>query len=110
LEAANQEARCWLDGQVRGEPPSLLTAQDSPVWTRAYGMPDVDCGAVKAALAAVGAKRMVVGHTVQARGITAMCEGALWRIDVGMSKAYGGPIQVLELAEGAPPKIVTGKR
>jgi hypothetical protein len=78
------------------------------VWTRAVGF-DADCEQAKAALAALGVKRMVVGHTVQ-REINAACDGTVWRIDVGLGKLYGGPIQVLELAPGAPPKVITGTR
>jgi hypothetical protein len=109
LDDVNASARCWLDGQ-RGEPPAALTADDGPVWTRAYGGGDVDCAQLHAALDAVHAQRMVVGHTVQHGGITSACDGALWRIDVGMTQMIGGPIQILELTAGAPPKIVEGKR
>jgi hypothetical protein len=80
------------------------------VWTRAVGGPEVDCAQVAAALAALGAKRMVVGHTVQSQGITSACDGALWRIDVGLARLYGGPIEVLELAPDAPPKVLHGAR
>ena len=107
LDRVNLDARCWLDGQG-AEPPPALTSDESPVWTRAWGGDAVDCAQLHEALAALGAKRMVVGHTVQPSGINAQCDGALWRIDVGMSKVYGGPIQALEL--GAPPKVLTGAR
>jgi hypothetical protein len=53
---------------------------------------------------------MVVGHTVQNQGITSACDGALWRIDVGLARLYGGPIEVLELAPDAPPKVLHGVR
>lgn len=107
LDRVNLDARCWLDGQST-EPPPALTSDESPVWTRAYGGDSVDCAVLKDALAKLGAKRMVVGHTVQPQGINGQCDGALWRIDVGMSKAYGGPIQALELGE--TPKVLTGTR
>jgi len=109
VDTVNQTARCWLDGQASAPPPAL-TSDDSPVWTRAAGGADVDCAQVKAALAALQVQRMVVGHTVQDHGITSACDGALWRIDVGLARRYGGPIQVLELAPGAMPKVVTGAR
>ena len=80
------------------------------MWTRAAGGPSVDCAVVRAALAALQVKRMVVGHTVQDHGITSACDDALWRIDVGLSKRYGGPIEVLELVPGAPPKVLAGAR
>ena len=43
---------------------------------------------------------MIVGHTVQKKGITSACGGMVWRIDVGMSTYYGGQAQVLEIADG----------
>ena len=110
--AVNQSSRCWLDGQAGTlrDAPEALANDQSPVWTRAYGGPSVDCSQLKAALDALGVKRMVVGHTIQEQGINGTCDGALWRIDVGMSKAYGGPIQVLDLSPGRPPKVLTGSR
>jgi Calcineurin-like phosphoesterase len=95
VDDANESARCWLDGQTQEVAP-VLGADDSPVWTRAYGLETADCAGATAALTALGAKRMVVGHTVQAH-INSACGGALWRIDVGLAKVYGGPIEVLEL-------------
>jgi hypothetical protein len=109
LDEVNQTARCWLDGQT-AEPAPALTSDDSPVWTRAAGKAMVDCDALATALTALSVKRMVVGHTVQDAGITSACGGALWRIDVGLARHYGGPIEVLELAAGAPPKVLRGTR
>jgi hypothetical protein len=108
VDAANQRARCWLDGQA-SQPPPVLTADDGPVWTRAFGGTSVDCAELHAALDALHVQRMVVGHTVQPGGINAACDGALWRIDAGMTKVFGGPIQVLQLAPG-PPKVLAGAR
>jgi hypothetical protein len=109
LDEVNQTARCWLDGKA-SEPPPALTSDDGPVWTRAAGGASVDCAAVASALAALQVKRMVVGHTVQDRGITSACDGALWRIDVGLARRYGGPIEALELVPGAAPKVLRGTR
>ncbi len=112
VDEANLAVRCWLDGQAGGPdaPPTVLTSDESPVWTRTYGIPDaVDCAALAGTLQKLGARRMVVGHTPQQTGITSACDGALWRIDVGMSTYYGGPIQVLEIAGGTT-KILTGTR
>jgi hypothetical protein len=110
LDAANTAARCWLDGQAGGatdEPPALASP-DSPVWTRALGADSVPCAAVTAALQKLGVKREVVAHTVQAAGINPACDGTVWRIDVGLAKLYGGPIEVLEL--GDSPKVLHGQR
>jgi hypothetical protein len=109
VDDVNQTTRCWMDGQS-SEQPQALTSDDSPVWTRAAGMPSVDCAQVHAALDALQVKRMVVGHTVQEHGITPACDDTLWRIDVGLAKPYGGPIEVLELVPGTPPKVLAGTR
>lgn len=112
VDTINMTSRCWLDGQAGGprEVPIAMSSEDSPVWTRAYGLDPVDCAAAKAVLEKLGVKRMVVGHTVQKQGINAACDGAVWRIDVGLAKLYGGPIEVLELADGAAPKVLKGTR
>lgn len=108
IDALNLSARCFLDGQASA-PPAMLESETSPLWTRALGVGTVDCAAVTAALRALGATRMIVAHTVQPDGINAKCDGALWRIDVGLARPYGGPIQVLELSS-EPPAIATGSR
>lgn len=110
LDEVNEHARCWLDGQEGGadHPTQALISDDSPVWTRVWGGAQVDCPALASVLHKLGAKRMVVAHTPQPDGISSQCDGTLWRIDTGMSKHYGGPIQVLEL--GDPPKILNGTR
>jgi hypothetical protein len=108
VDAVNLEARCFLDGQASAR-PSSLASDGSPVWTRALGGAAIDCDALAAALRALGAKRMIIAHTVQPDGITSACDGAVWRIDTGLAKIYGGKIQVLEISS-EPPKIVEGVR
>jgi hypothetical protein len=98
LARMNDEVRAWMLGQ-RAEPPAPVIAQDGPIWTRAYSIESqpADCEQLGRALALLGAKRMVVGHTPQAHGITSACQERVWRIDVGMAHHYGGAIAVLEL-------------
>jgi hypothetical protein len=98
LDRMNDELDDWLLGK-RHDPPSALVAEDGPVWTRAYSAEGEApaCAQLSAALAALEAKRMVVGHTVQREGVNSACGGAVWRIDVGLSRHFGGPIQALEL-------------
>ena len=102
LDRMNDELDAWLRGE-RPAPPEVVVAEDGPVWTRAYSAEDhaPACATLKEALAAMGAKMMVVGHTVQRAGINPACEGAVYRVDVGLSRYYGGPIQALELRGGA---------
>jgi hypothetical protein len=89
--------------------PIAMQGEDTPVWTRALAIDPVDCNAVAATLQKLGVKRMVVGHTVQEKGISSACDGTVWRIDVGLAKLYGGPIEVLEIVDGTP-KVLHGSR
>jgi hypothetical protein len=101
LDRMNDEVDAWLAGKRR-DPPSIVVSDDGPVWTRAYSTEDgaPACAELSATLAALGARRMVVGHTVQRGGANSACSGAVWRIDVGLSRAFGGPIEVLEIRGG----------
>lgn len=98
IEAINRETSAWMRGE--GAAPAVLMREDAPVWTRLYSDdPHAEaCAQLERVLHAVGAKRMVVGHTPQARGISSACGERVWRIDTGMSHAYGGPVQVLDIA------------
>ncbi len=97
IERMNDEVATWLAGGSR-DGARILADQDGPVWTRRYS-DDPDEGACRLAaeaLAKLGAKRMVVGHTVM-KTITPACSEAIWRIDVGMSAVYGGKPEALEI-------------
>ena len=95
LDADTLAARCWLVGA--GPPPTALDDDEGAVWDRSFAIDPVACDTLDVALAELGVARMVVGHTVQDRGITSACDGKIWRIDVGLATIYGGPRQVLEL-------------
>jgi hypothetical protein len=99
LDKMNDEVDAWLDG-LRPQPPAPLLAEDGPLWTRVYSDPSAapHCNDLAEVLGEMGARRMVVGHTVQEGGISSACDGRVWRIDVGMSRAFGGPIEVLQIA------------
>lgn len=103
----NALTRSWLLGKEPRVPEKIVVTPQSPVWTRRFSLdtkPE-DCRALAMVLDALGAKRMVVGHTVQKGGITRECDDHVWRIDTGMSAYYGGKPQALEVtAEG--PRIV----
>lgn len=111
LSRINREASTFLAGKLR-EPPRALASDDSPVWTRLYGGPEVPaetCAILDRVLAGVGAKRLVVGHTVQKAGISSACKDKLFRIDVGLSDYYGDhPTQVLEITAGGTRVLTVG--
>jgi hypothetical protein len=93
----NREVKRWMDGAGMTPPP--VQDPDGPLWTRRYSddKAGIDCAGLGAALAAVGASRMVVGHTPHEEGISSACDGRVWRIDTGLSSYYGGPTEVLEI-------------
>lgn len=105
----NREVRAWMEGQTF-TPPAVIASEDGPVWTRLYSgeatpSPSA-CEALGQTLAAMSAKRMVVGHTVQRDGITSACGDRVWRIDVGMAAHYGGKPAALEIT-GDSVRILT---
>ena len=99
LDTINAETNAWMRGL--GDRPSLLSGDNSPVWSRHYssGPDEADCALLFETLEALDVARMVVAHTVHKEGITTACDGLVWRVDVGLAAYYGGPTQVL-LIEG----------
>ncbi len=97
IEKINAEIRAWLRGE--GEEPEWVRGPDTPIWTRLYsrGPGDEACTTVAEVLHILGARRMIVGHTVQRQGITSYCDGRIWAVDVGLAAYYGGPTEVLEI-------------
>lgn len=97
IDRLNDEVRDWLLG--KGDPPEFIHTSKSPTWNRDYS-DEVDsngCGQLEEVLTGMGAKRMVVGHTVQENGIGPQCEGRVWCIDAGLAEYYGSTIEVLEI-------------
>ena len=83
------------------EKPWFLRGSGSPIWMRHYSAPYLPpdseaCQLLNDTLRQAGLQRMVVGHTPQ-RGINSACGGRVWRVDTGMSAAYGGVSEALEL-------------
>ena len=96
MASLNKASRMWLQGG--GPFPEWMDDANGPLWTRAYTKNDAGtCATLGEALALLKASRMVIGHTVYKNGIESACDGALWRIDTGMSRAFGGVIQALEI-------------
>lgn len=123
LQAGNAEASRWLmGGSPTGLPPDQLLSPralsgsfKSPVWTRDLSdPPDTEpaasaCADLRSALARLGAKRLVVGHTVQSR-CNCACDCSVWRIDVGLSAAMGtgAAPQALEIASNGKVRVLVG--
>ncbi|XP_026448390.1 shewanella-like protein phosphatase 2 isoform X2 [Papaver somniferum] len=102
LERINNEVRDWVNGLKGRISPGYLRGRDSVVWLRRFSeekAKNCDCSALEHVLATIpGAKRMIMGHTIQQVGINGVCENKAIRIDVGMSKGCGdGLPEVLEI-------------
>ena len=111
LDRLNAEVQAFLRGQ--GRPPAPMLDDGGPLWTRRYGTGPLDagtCGLLAETLAAVGAKRLVIGHTIQEGGISSACAERVYRIDVGMSAHYGGHLlQALEI-RGEQVKVLSAEK
>jgi hypothetical protein len=107
LENINKIIREYLLGhkqQQDADVQDLLVGKESPFWTRMFsdlvgGNSTEACGALKETVEYLKVQGMVVGHTVQPRGINSGCQGQIWRTDVGLSRSFGTKrkIQVLEI-------------
>ncbi len=97
LDAINEDTRRF--DLADGPPSPWLMSPESPVWFRGYAGEETPelCAELSRALEALHAARMVIGHTPQEHGVTRACGGRVVRIDVGLSRFYGGPIQALEI-------------
>lgn len=110
LSKLNSETRAFLLGK-RPYLPKILEGASGPVWMRTYSRRGVrvggpECQLLSETLKLLGAKRMVVGHTVQP-AINAACGGRVWRVDTGISSAYGGPAEALEILQSGRTQVVT---
>lgn len=110
LRKINLDTREFLLGK-RDHLPTILEGAGGPVWMRTYSRRGVraggaECQLLNDTLKLLGAKRMVVGHTVQP-AINAACGGRVWRVDTGLSSAYGGPAEALEILRGGRTQVVT---
>ncbi len=106
LVALNRQVRCWLAGE--GARPALVNDESGPVWTT-YLSVVPNCELLDKSLAKLGARRMVMGHHVQAAGVTSACDGRSFRIDTGLAALYNGHIEALEITpEGT--RVLHGDR
>lgn len=108
LARINREVSQWLKGQA----PEPLSSQgvddgDTVMWTRqfSFDVDEADCALLEQSLRMLKVRRMVIAHTVHER-ITPRCGERVWAIDTGMSRAYGGRVQVLEIVDDRVVRVV----
>eukprot|EP00301_Raphidiophrys_heterophryoidea_P010606 c15788_g1_i1.p1 GENE.c15788_g1_i1~~c15788_g1_i1.p1 ORF type:complete len:393 (-),score=95.20 c15788_g1_i1:51-1187(-) len=93
----NVQSAKWMKGEIAM--PRDLQGKNAIVWSRKFSNPDeaCDCRTLASVLDTIGAKSMIVGHSIQDR-INSACDGRVIRIDVGMSKGCSNSApQVLEI-------------
>ena len=86
----------------RGGMDGIAMTSGSPVWDRTLALAPEDrvADALTEVLKRYGAKHMVIAHTVAREGVHTRAGGRLIRIDVGMSRYYGGPAACLVVEKG----------
>ena len=92
-----------VDDALEGRASPEVLGDEGPMWYRGLlqAPEPIACAELTQSLTALGARRMVVGHTTQKTGrIAARCGGQLLAIDTGISAHYGGHRAALELREG----------
>nr|XP_043622958.1 shewanella-like protein phosphatase 2 [Erigeron canadensis] len=114
LEQINNNVRDWIMGLKDNVSADLVRSRGSVVSLRKYSTKvpeDCDCSMLEHALATIpGARRLIMGHTIQKGGINGACDNRAIRIDVGMSKGcINGLPEVLEITENSNLRILTSK-
>ncbi|KAI3706178.1 hypothetical protein L6452_23742 [Arctium lappa] len=112
FQRINEEVRDWMSGLKEKVDSSLVRGRNSLVWLRIFSnevAKDCDCTMLQHVLSTIpGARRMIMGHTIQEDGINGACDNRAIRIDVGMSKGcINGLAEVLEISENSGVRILT---
>jgi Calcineurin-like phosphoesterase len=111
IDRINTEVQAWFAGRGAEPRPTLGlddgSADDGVMWSRHFAaLPEpVVCTLADESLGILKANRMVVAHTVQ-KVITSRCDGRIWAVDVGISRYYGGDLQVLEILDGKDFRVI----
>ncbi|XP_007033730.2 PREDICTED: shewanella-like protein phosphatase 2 [Theobroma cacao] len=112
LERINEEVRDWINGLMGRRAPGYCKGRNAVVWLRKFSdelAKNCDCSLLEHVLATIpGAKRMIMGHTIQEIGINGACDNRAIRIDVGMSKGcINGLPEVLEINRNSELRVLT---
>jgi len=70
----------------------IISGENGILTTREFGVNNVNCKRLLTTLGNLKANYMVVGHTVQSK-VNDLCNKKLWRVDVGLSRAFGNNIR-----------------
>jgi len=100
----NKTMRKFLEGEkgiYNKDFIDYYMAYNGILWNRELSLGSPDCEKLEKVLNHFNVNGLVVGHTIQESGINSKCMNKIWRVDTGMSKAFGkdGKIQVLEILD-----------
>jgi hypothetical protein len=107
-DRVKQEMR---EGKNLGE-AGVSSSDDGPLWFRGYAMASDEemSDFVDYILDKYGVKRLVVGHTVQEKGIRSRLGGKVILADPGLSAYYGGPLECVVIEGGEAYRLGRGKK
>ena len=105
IESINFLLQSYLNGNSKLEYTEkfkkLFLHHDGVLWNRKMAKKNPNCNRVYKSLKKMNSKYIVIGHTPQDQGINCKCKNKLWRVDTGMSKAFGPNseerVQILEI-------------
>jgi Calcineurin-like phosphoesterase len=112
IEKINRETQNWIKG--KREIPTVIKGKKSPTWVRKFSkwiiLDEKKCKKLSKILKSLNVNRMVVGHSIQSKGITSQCNKKIWRIDVAMSSHYGSDsVEVLIITKKGVKALKTKK-
>jgi len=112
IDRINEEVSQWFAGSIV-EPRSAIgvdagNPDDIVIMSRHFSedVSDEDCEMLRESLRILNARRMIVAHSVQ-ESITPHCGEQVWAVDVGMSRFYGGSVQVLEITNDERIEVIS---
>ena len=105
----NNVMKKFLRGDSKQYNPSFVDyymAYNGILWNRELSLGSPDCEKLEKVLNHFNVNGLIVGHTVQESGINSKCDNKIWRVDTGMSQAFGTKqnIQVLEILDNGEAK------
>jgi hypothetical protein len=115
IQEINQDMREFLSTpgtQFSKEFSEYYMAFEGILWNREFAIGNPDCDQLQKVLNHFKVGSMIVGHTVQEQGINSKCDRKIWKVDTGMSDAFGsdGKIQVLEILNNGKPNEKNNNR
>tara|TARA_B100000767_G_scaffold65233_1_gene61556 strand:- start:4083 stop:4970 length:888 start_codon:yes stop_codon:yes gene_type:complete len=102
IKEINDEMRNYLKtpgAKYSKEFSEYYLAFEGILWNREMAVGNPDCNSLNKVLNHFKVGSMIVGHTIQEQGINSKCDNKIWKVDTGMSDAFGddGKIQILEI-------------